>query len=125
MTRRILVVDDEPDIRELAQLALEHVAGWQVLTASGGEEALRTARTEQLDAIVLDVMMPGMTGPQTARRLAEDPQTAGVPVLLLTARVLSSDRAELEQAPVEGVLAKPFDPMALATQIEQCLGWSP
>ncbi|MDT0164103.1 response regulator [Actinotalea sp. AC32] len=124
MTRRILVVDDEPDIRELARLALAHVAGWDVLTASGGEEALRTARAERLDAVVLDVMMPGMDGPQTARRLAADPVTADVPVLLLTARVLSSDRAELEETPVAGVLAKPFDPMTLADQVRDCLGWS-
>ncbi len=60
MNRRVLVVDDEPDIREIARLALGHVAGWTVLMAAGGHEALRIALEEQPDAIVLDVMMPEM-----------------------------------------------------------------
>ena len=123
MSRLVLVVDDEPDIRELLQLALEHVAGWQVLTASNGPEALIAAADKLPDAILLDVMMPGMDGPETARRLAEDPRTRSIPVVLLTAKVLSSERTALSDTEARAVIGKPFDPMTLAHQIEDALGW--
>lgn len=123
MTRRVLVVDDEPDLREIARLSLERLAGWTVLTASSGEEALRTAAQERLDAVLLDVTMPGLGGPETARRLAADPATEHIPVLLLTARVRSSEREELAAGPVVAVLTKPFDPTTLADQIARALGW--
>ena len=123
MTRTVLVVDDEPDIREIARLALEHVAGWTVLLADNGAEGIEMARTQHPDAVLLDVMMPGMEGTEVARRLAEDPRTAAIPVVLLTAKVLSTERAALADAPVAAVLAKPFDPMTLAAEIADALGW--
>ncbi len=123
-THRVLVVDDEPDIREIAVLALERLAGWTVTTASGGAEALVTAAAERPEAVVLDVMMPGMDGPETARRLAADPATHDIPVLLLTAKARSGEQAELASGPVAGVLTKPFDPTRLASDIERALGWS-
>ncbi|HEY3436313.1 MAG TPA: response regulator [Actinotalea sp.] len=123
MTRTVLVVDDEPDIREIARLSLEHVAGWTVLVAGSGADGIAVAASEQPDAILLDVMMPEMDGPETARRLAADPRTAAIPVLLLTAQVLSSERAALADAPVAAILAKPFDPMTLGREISDALGW--
>jgi len=123
MSRRILIVDDEDDIREVAQMSLEMVAGWEVFAARDGEEGLRMAAEHRPDAILLDVMMPGMDGPATAVRLRDDPQTAGIPVILLTAKVQPADRRRFEGLSVAGVLAKPFDPMDLANQVSSTLGW--
>jgi len=123
VNRRVLVVDDEPDIREIAVLALERLAGWTVLTAADGEQAIALAEQEQPEAIILDVMMPGMDGPQTARRLAANPATAHIPVLLLTAKAMSAEKAQLASGPVTAVLTKPFDPTRLAADIESALGW--
>lgn len=123
MTRLALVVDDEPDIREIARLALEEVAGWRVVEVSNGEEALEVAAEEQPDVVLLDVMMPGLDGPSTARRLASDPRTRHLPIVLLTARVGSVEVAKLRSGPVAAVLAKPFDPMTLADDVSEVLGW--
>ena len=123
MSRRILIVDDEDDIREVAQMSLEMVAGWEVIPAGSGEEGIRLAAQHQPDAILLDVMMPGMDGPATAARLGEDPATARIPIILLTAKVQPADRRRFEGLGVAGVLAKPFDPMELARQVSGALGW--
>jgi CheY-like chemotaxis protein len=123
MPKKILLVDDEDDVREVARLSLEMVAGWQVSTAASGTEALTAAKAEHPDAILLDVMMPGMDGPTTAQQLAADPETAGIPVILLTAKAQAADRRRFEGLPVKGVITKPFDPMQLARQVSQALGW--
>jgi CheY-like chemotaxis protein len=123
MSRRILIVDDEDDIREVAQMSLEMVAGWEVIPASSGEEGIRLAAEHRPDAILLDVMMPGMDGPATAVRLGGDPATSQIPIILLTAKVQAADRRRFEGLPVAGVLAKPFDPMDLARQVSASLGW--
>ena len=123
MTRRILIVDDEDDIREVAQMSLELVAGWEVIPARSGDEGLRLAAERRPDAIPLDVMMPGMDGPATARALHASDETAAIPIILLTAKVQPADRRRLESLGVAGVLAKPFDPMELASQVAGLLGW--
>jgi len=123
MTRRILIVDDEDDIREVAQMSLEMVAGWEVVPARSGDEGVRLAAEHRPDAILLDVMMPGMDGPATAALLRDRPETAAIPVILLTAKVQPADRRRLEALGVAGVLAKPFDPMELANQVSALLGW--
>jgi CheY-like chemotaxis protein len=123
MTRRILIVDDEDDIREVAQMSLEMVAGWEVIPARSGDEGVRLAAEHRPDAILLDVMMPGMDGPATAALLRDRPETAAIPVVLLTAKVQPADRRRLEALGVAGVLAKPFDPMELANQVSAVLGW--
>jgi CheY-like chemotaxis protein len=124
MTHRILVIDDEDDIREVAALSLETVAGWQVFVANSGAQGLARAVDLQPDAILLDVMMPGMDGPTTFRELRKNPATSGIPVLLLTAKVQGSDQRRFADLGVEAVLFKPFDPMTLSTQISTVLGWS-
>ena len=90
---RILIIDDEDDIREVAALSLETVAGWEVMVASSGAQGLARAATYQPDAILLDVMMPGMDGPATFRELQKNPSTAHIPVMLLTAKVQATDRS--------------------------------
>ena len=123
MSHRILIVDDEDDIREVAALSLETIAGWDVAVASSGAQGLARAIEFQPDAIILDVMMPGMDGPATFRELGKNPATAHIPVLLLTAKVQSSDQRRFADLGVAAVLFKPFDPLTLATQIEDALGW--
>jgi CheY-like chemotaxis protein len=123
MSRRILIIDDEEDIRDVAALSLETIAGWQVMVANSGSQGLARAIEHQPDAILLDVMMPGMDGPTTFRELRKNPATAQIPVLLLTAKVQSSDQRRFADLGVEAVLLKPFDPLTLSTQIAGVLGW--
>jgi CheY-like chemotaxis protein len=124
MSRRILIIDDEEDIRDVAALSLETVAGWEVVVASSGAQGLARAIEHPPDAILLDVMMPGMDGPTTLRELRKNSVTAKIPVLLLTAKVQASDQRRFADLGVEAVLSKPFDPMTLSTQISAVLGWS-
>jgi CheY-like chemotaxis protein len=123
MAHRILIIDDEDDIREVAALSLQTVAGWEVVMASSGAQGLARAIEHKPDAILLDVMMPGMDGPTTFRELRKNPATAHIPVVLLTAKVQSSDQRRFADLGVESVLFKPFDPMTLADQISGVLGW--
>ncbi len=123
MARKILIIDDEDDIREVAALSLESVAGWEVVSASSGAQGLVRAAEYQPDAILLDVMMPGMDGPTTFRELRKNPVTAKIPVLLLTAKVQNTDQKRFADLGVEAILFKPFDPLTLSAQIAGVLGW--
>jgi CheY-like chemotaxis protein len=124
VSHSILIIDDEDDIREVAALSLETVAGWRVFMANSGSQGLARAIEHQPEAILLDVMMPGMDGPTTFRELRKNPSTARIPVLLLTAKVQSSDQRRFADLGVEAILFKPFDPLTLSTQIAGILGWS-
>jgi CheY-like chemotaxis protein len=123
--RTILIIDDEDDIREVAALSLEATAGWHIVTASSGREGIEAAANPQRrpDAILMDVMMPGMDGPTTFRNMQQRPEMATIPVLLLTAKVQGVDQRRFADLGVAGVLFKPFDPLTLASQISQALGW--
>ena len=123
MSRRVLVVDDDDAIREVAQSSLELVAGWAVEIASSGQEAVELCLAHPPDAILLDVMMPSMDGPTTFARLQADPRTRSVPVVLLTAKVQPAERRRWEGLGVAGVLAKPFDPLGLPGEVADLLGW--
>ena len=123
--RRILIIDDEEDIREVAALSLEATAGWEIVTASSGADGILAAGNSKPvpDAILMDVMMPEMDGPSTFRLMQQNPELAGIPVLLLTAKVQGVDQRRFAGLGVAGVLFKPFDPLTLAAQISQALGW--
>lgn len=122
--RRVLVVDDEDAIREIAQVSMEVVGGHRTTSASSGAEALERAVAEPPDVILLDVMMPGLDGPTTVARLQADPRTRNIDVVLLTAKVRPTDLARVDMLPgVAGVIAKPFDPMTLPAQVADILGW--
>ncbi len=122
--KRILIVDDEDDIREVAELSLVSVGGFDVRTAQSGREGIERARAERPDAILLDVMMPDMDGPSTFAQLQELEETSAIPVLLVTAKVQPADRQRFAELGVAGVLPKPFDPMTLSEQVADALGWS-
>jgi CheY-like chemotaxis protein len=104
-------------------MSLETVAGWDVVTASSGAQGIRRAQAERPDAILLDVMMPGMDGPSTFLELRKGPETSRIPVILLTAKVQGADQKRFSNLGVSGVLFKPFDPMTLAQQMSDALGW--
>jgi CheY-like chemotaxis protein len=120
---RILIIDDEADIREVTALSLETVAGWQVIQAPSGAQGIRRASLEQPDAILLDVMMPDIDGPTTFQILKQNESTAHIPVLLLTAKVQGQDRRKLDELGAAAILSKPFDPLTLAADISKILGW--
>ncbi len=123
MSKRVLIVDNEPYIQEVAKLSLEMVAGWQVLTASSGREAIAIASREKLDAILLDVMMPDMDGLTTFAKLQERPETQAIPVILLTAKIQTTDRQYYATLGVRYAIAKPFEPIGLAQEVADTLGW--
>ncbi len=122
MSRRLLLVDDDEDIRTIARLTLERLGDWTVSEADSGQLALDVAMTAgPFDAIVLDVRMPGLDGPTTLARLREQPGCAETPVIFLTASVVRVEREQLLTLGAAGVLAKPFDPVALPGEIDRIL----
>ncbi|MEZ2348362.1 response regulator [Terriglobus sp. RCC_193] len=120
---RILLIDDEDDIREVASLTLEATAGWQVIAANSGADGIRIALAEKPEAILMDVMMPEMDGPTTFRKMQKIPELANIPVIFLTAKVQGVDQRRFSDLGVAAVLFKPFDPMTLAQQIADVLHW--
>ena len=122
-TKRILIVDDEVHVREVVQLCLETLGGWDVLSAASGREGLLQLQAEQPDAIVLDVMMPEMDGFAFLRLLRANPTTQDIPVVFLTAMADRFNQQQLTELGVRGAIAKPFDALLLINQVAQALGW--
>jgi CheY-like chemotaxis protein len=114
---KVLVIDDEDDIRRIAMISLSGVGGMVVAEANGGLEGIRKAREERPDVILLDMMMPGLDGLATFQVLRGDPETSGIPVVFLTAKAMSAEVDRLRALGARGVLIKPFDPMALPGQL--------
>jgi len=123
MTKSILVVDDDDDVRRLVELSLSRVGGHEVRTASSGAECLEVLRAWRPDVVILDVMMPGKDGPETLELIRTDSELADIQVVFLTASVIDSDLTSLRALPIAGVLSKPFDPMQLPTLLDAELGW--
>lgn len=115
---RILYVEDDDDIREIAQLALEIIGGFTVLLCASGEQALEQVADFDPDMILLDVMMPGMDGPSTLTALRQNPALATTPVAFMTAKVQPQEIAAYKAMGALDVIAKPFDPIQLPEQIK-------
>jgi len=115
--KKILYVEDEPDIQMVARVALENVGGFELLVCSSGSEAVEKAAGFNPDLILLDVMMPGMDGPTTLQELRKISQLANTPVMFMTAKVQPQEVEFLKSLNVADVIAKPFDPMGLANNI--------
>ena len=113
----ILYVEDEPDIRTVAQLALETVGGFTLRVCGSGEEAVEIGPAFKPDLILLDVMMPGMDGPTTLAALRKHPSLQDTPVIFMTAKVQPSEIQQYRDLGALDVIAKPFDPMMLAEQV--------
>ena len=120
-TKRILIVDDEQDIREATQICLEVLGEWEVMTASSGKEGLIKAAAEQPDVILLDVMMPDMDGLTTLQKLQANPATQNIPVILLTAKAQPAEKRRFTELKVAAVITKPYDPFMLSDQLTQAL----
>jgi len=119
---KMLLIEDDPDIRRIASLSLSRLGGMDVTTAAGGAEGLRQAAERPPDAILLDVMMPGMDGPATLAALRACPSTAAIPVMFLTAKAMASEVERLRSLGAVAVLTKPFDPLTLSAQVRAALG---
>jgi CheY-like chemotaxis protein len=119
---RILYVDDEDDIREIAMMALELDGDMEVRGEASGAAAIATAEAWNPDVILLDVMMPSMDGPTTLKRLRENPLTAQITVIFITARAQAREIEAFIGLGAKGVITKPFDPMTLAGDVRATLG---
>lgn len=117
----VLVVDDEIHILHVVSLKLEH-AGYRVATAEDGEEALAVARRERPDVILTDHQMPFMTGLDLAAALHADPETASIPVMVLTARGFTLAQEHLDRTSIRGVITKPFSPREVLERVEALVG---
>jgi CheY-like chemotaxis protein len=120
--KKIMAVEDEPDIRMVLEVALRDVAGFELEVCSSGARALEVGPSFQPDLILLDVMMPEMDGPQTLEALRKLPETGDTPIIFLTAKVQPQEVARLREMGAIGVIAKPFDPMSLADEVRQVWG---
>ncbi len=116
---RIMLVEDEEDIQTVAKLALEAIGGFTVETCSSGKQALAAAPTFAPDLILLDVMMPDLTGPSTLQAMRANPELEKIPVIFMTAKVQSHEVSEYRAMGALGVIPKPFDPLTLANLIRQ------
>jgi DNA-binding response OmpR family regulator len=117
----VLVADDDPDILQLIAFRLER-AGYDVVRASDGEQALQLATELHPDLAVLDVMMPKLTGYDVTRRIRADDATKRMPVILLTARVQEADVQQGFEAGADDYLRKPFSPQELRARVQAILG---
>ncbi len=115
---KILLAEDEPDVQLIARLSLKK-AGFTVVTAGNGLEALERVAAERPDVILLDWMMPDMDGYETCRRLKADPATAGIPVIFLTARVQEAEVARALALGAAGCIGKPFDALTLGQRVRE------
>ena len=118
---KLLHVDDEPDILELAKMSLEMTGDFDVTNCASGADALHAAKAAQPDVLLLDVMMPGMSGPETLMHLRQILGLEHTPVFFMTARVSAAMWAELFELGAVDVIAKPFDPMTLGSRIKDLL----
>ncbi len=123
IARKLLVVDDEDHLRELMQACLEDLAGWETLTAASGAECLEVLQAVSVSAVLLDVSMPEMDGIAVYEQLKANAKTQAIPVILVTAKVLPSDRAKFAQLGVAGVISKPIEPTTLVAEVAEILGW--
>ena len=116
---RILYAEDEPDIQTVAQMALETIGGFQLNVCNNGQEAVDNAVGFDPDLILMDVMMPVMTGPDALKALREMPEIKEVPVIFMTAKVQPQEIEEYKALGAIEVIAKPFDPMTLSDTVKE------
>jgi CheY-like chemotaxis protein len=123
MSKHILIIDDEPDLSEIVQLAIGCFTDWHTDIAYTGEEGVQQATTKKYDAILLDISMPDMDGVQVFEQLRAHPTTQSTPVILLTAKVQPSDRRRFSSMDINGMITKPFMSETIAADIAKILAW--
>ncbi|MDJ0694002.1 response regulator [Mastigocoleus sp. MO_188.B34] len=122
MTKSILVVDDEEDVRALIQLGLEMNGGWNVINATSGAEAIDVAASQQPDVILLDLMMPDLDGKATLQKLKSSPKTENIPVIMMTAKSKYSVEESFAGLDVAAIFTKPLRLLNLSQQIIDAIG---
>jgi two-component system OmpR family response regulator len=118
---KVLIIDDDADIRSIASLSLSRIGGMDVIEAASGAEGIRKAREQAPDLILLDMMMPTMDGLETLAALLAQVATARTPVMFLTAKAVGSDVERLTALGAAGVIIKPFDPRTLPDNVRAVL----
>jgi DNA-binding response OmpR family regulator len=121
MTKSILIIDDEEDVRAITQMGLEMATDWKVIIASSGKEGLLLAETEQPEVILLDWMMPDWDGRETLNQLKANQNTVQIPVILMTAKNQSAIARSITELDIIGVITKPFRPLQLSAEITKIL----
>ncbi|MBD3662600.1 response regulator [Sulfitobacter aestuariivivens] len=119
---KILHVEDDADIREIAQLSLELSGEFELVQCESGEKALEAVNSFTPDVLLLDMMMPGMTGRQTLELMRQIPALSETPAIFMTARAQHAEIEELRFAGAAHVISKPFDPVSLGSEIMEVLG---
>lgn len=122
MTMKVLIIDDEEDNRQIANLALTMIGGFTVIEADGGEAGLKLAESEKPDVILLDFVMPNMNGLDTLKALRGNPSTEKIPVIFVSTKSLQEREKELFDAGAQGILQKPFNPTQLPQKIKSITG---
>lgn len=123
-TKRILVIDHEPNMRQIVLTCLRMIGGWQTLSAATAQEGLVKAETEQPDVIILEGLNLEINVAAFLQQLRANPKTESIPVIFLTAQPHLTERHRFLALGAVGAIAKPFDPLALASKIAAALGWS-
>ena len=121
MSKNILIIDDDEDVKEIAQMGLEMAASWNVIAASSGREGMQLAELNQPEVILLDLMMPEWDGKETLKQLKANNRTSNIPVILMTAKTQSAIAPELTNLDLIGIITKPFRPLELPEQITNIL----
>jgi CheY-like chemotaxis protein len=121
--KRVLIIDDEYGIRKIVEISLKAIAGWEVLVAASGQEGVAIATAEHPDAILLDVMMPGMDGVATFQQMQANPELQSIPTILLTAKAQTNEQRQFIELPIAGVITKPFKAPDLVNQMRSLLHW--
>ena len=122
-TRNLLVIEDDADNRTLIKFALEHIAGWKVLTAVDGIEGITMAETQRPDVILLDFMMPSLDGLDVLDILKSNLFTCSIPVIFITAMVQTKLLSQLDNSLAVGIITKPFKIIDLDFQIAEIFRW--
>ena len=118
--KTILIADDDEDLRLLVQVTLENPT-YRILTAVDGHQALAAVRQSQPDLLILDWMMPGLTGCEVTTQLRQNPETVAMPVIMLTAKEGVDAREQMSSLALAGYLVKPFSPLELITKVREAL----
>jgi len=118
--KKILIADDHAEVVELVRVTLEG-EDYEIVDASNGKEALKKARLEKPDLVLLDVVMPKMDGFEVCRKLKKDPQTKEIPIIMLTAKAQEVEKEKGREVGASDYITKPFSPSALLTKIEEIL----
>lgn len=118
---KVLIIEDDDRIRQVTQMSLEMMTEWKVLMANSGWKGLEIAEKEQPDLIILDMMMPDLSGEETIEKLKNNPQTKDLRIILLTAKSNLSN--SLKEMGIQGIIKKPFDALTLADEIKKIIKW--